>query len=173
LQESGCLPVTIEQPCLISEKASITGDVIISKWCSIWPFASIRGDLGPITIAEGTSVQDCCVIHCSRGQKVQIGKNVTMGHGSVVHGAIIGDEVIVGMNASILDNAEIGSGCIIGAGSVVPGDMKIPEESLAIGVPAKIVRSGDHELREKARKNAQSYHKLRDAYLSGKKGCLI
>ncbi len=98
-----------------------------------------------------------------------IGRNVTMGHGSIVHGGFIGDEVIVGINSVVLDFAEVGSGSIIGAGAVVTTGMKIPENSLVLGVPAKIVRSGDASLRERARANALSYHKLRDEYLSGER----
>lgn len=163
------MSVQIIEPCLISKKASIVGDVIISKGCSLWPFASIRADEGEILIGEGSSIQDCCVIHCDPGHKVMIGRDVTVGHGAIIHGAIIGDEIIIGMNAVILDDAEIGSGSIIGAGAVVPNGMKVPEESLVLGVPAKIVKSGDSKLREKAKKNAISYHRLRDAYLCGKK----
>jgi len=161
------LPVVIEKPSLVSENASIVGDVTIQKGCSVWPFASIRGDRGPITIGEGSSVQDCCVIHCDKGHQVKIGKNVTMGHGAIVHGGIIGDEVIVGINSVVLDDAEIGSGSIVGAGAVVPSGMKVPENSLVLGVPAKIIKSGDPALRERAKVNAMAYHQLRDEYLSG------
>lgn len=164
------MPVNIEQPSLISEKASIIGDVRISKGSSIWPFASIRGDRGPISIGEGSSVQDCCTIHCDKGHRVVIGRNVTLGHGAIVHGGIIGDEVIVGINSVVLDDADIGSGSIIGAGSVVTSGMKVPEDSLVLGVPARIVKSGDPALRERAKANATAYHQLRDEYLSGKRG---
>jgi len=163
------LPVVIENPSIVSENASIVGDVTIRKGCSVWPFASIRGDRGPITIGEGSSVQDCCVIHCDKGHRVTIGKNVTMGHGAIVHGGIIGDEVIIGINSVVLDDAEIGSGSIVGAGAVVPAGMKIPENSLVLGVPAKVVKSGNPALRERAKANAIAYHQLRDEYLSGKR----
>lgn len=96
-----------------------------------------------------------------------IGKNVSVGHGATVHAARIGDYVIVGMNSCILDGAEIGSGSVIGAGAVVKEGMKVPEGSLVVGVPAKIVRQGDPALREAARRNAEEYHKLRDAHLRG------
>lgn len=164
------MAVEIKQPCLISDKASIAGEVEISKGCSIWPFASIRGDMGPIVIGEGTSVQDCCVIHCDSGHRVVIGRNVTIGHGAVVHGCTIGDEVVVGTNSVILDGAEIGSGSIVGAGAVVPSGMKVPEMSLVLGVPAKVVKTNDPEICERAKASAAAYHKLRDEYLSGKKG---
>jgi carbonic anhydrase/acetyltransferase-like protein (isoleucine patch superfamily) len=161
--------VIIEKPSLVSENASIVGDVTIQKGCSVWPFASIRGDRGAIIIGEGSSIQDCCVIHCDKGHHVKIGKNVTIGHGAIVHGGIIGDEVIIGINSAVLDDAEIGSGSIVGAGAVVPAGMKVPENSLVLGVPAKVVKSGDPALRERAKTNAIAYHQLRDEYLSGKR----
>ena len=164
------MAVEIRQPSLISDKASIVGEVTINKGCSVWPFASIRGDRAPIVIGEGTSVQDCCVLHCDTGMKIIIGKNVTLGHGAIIHGATIGDDVVIGMNAVVLDEAEVGSGSIVGAGAVVPGGMKIPEMSLVLGVPGKIVKSGDPEIREKAKASAAMYHQLRDDYLSGKRG---
>lgn len=164
------MAVDIKQPCLISEKASIVGEVTISKGCSVWPFASIRGDRGSIVIGEGTSIQDCCVVHCDAGHKVVIGRNVTVGHGAVVHGAIIGDDVIVGVNSVVLDGAEIGSGSIVGAGAVVPSGMKVPEMSLVLGVPARIIKSGDPSIMERAKANAAAYHQLRDDYLYGKRG---
>jgi len=164
------LAIEIRQPCLISDKASIVGEVTISKGCSVWPFASIRGDWGSVFIGEGTSIQDCSVIHSDAGHKIVIGKNVTIGHGAIVHGGIIGDEVIVGMNSVVLDDAEIGSGSIIGAGAVVPSGMKVPEMSLVLGVPGKIIKSGDPSIREKAKANAVAYHQLRDDYMSGRRG---
>jgi len=164
------LAVEIKQPCLISEKASIVGEVTISKGCSVWPFASIRGDQGPIFIGEGSSVQDCCVIHCEPGSRVVIGKNVTIGHGAIVHGCTVGDEVIIGMNSVVLDGADIGSGSIVGAGAVVLNGMKVPEMSVVLGVPARVIKSGDPTVRERAKANATSYHQLRDDYISGKRG---
>jgi carbonic anhydrase/acetyltransferase-like protein (isoleucine patch superfamily) len=164
------LAVEIKQPCLISEKASIVGEVTISKGCSIWPGASIRGDQGSIFIGEGSSVQDCCVIHCEPGFKTVVGKNVTIGHGAILHGCTIGDEVIIGMNSVVLDGAVIGSGSIVGAGAVVLNDMKVPEMSVVLGVPAKVIKSGDPTIRERTKANAVAYHQLRDEYLSGKRG---
>ena len=155
---------------MISEKASIVGEVTINNGCSVWPFASIRGDRGSIVIGEGSSIQDCCVLHCDAGHKVVIGKNVTVGHGAIVHGAIVGDEVIIGINSVILDAAEIGSGSIVGAGAVVPSGMKVPEMSLVLGIPGKIIKSGDPTIRERAKANAIAYHQLRDDYLSGQRG---
>lgn len=127
----------------------------------------IRADLSPVRIGEGSSVQEHCQIHGNPGKPTIIGKNVSIGHAAIVHAAKIGDYVIVGMNSCILDGAEVGSGSIIGAGAVVTEGMKIPEGSLVLGVPAKIVRTGDPTLKERAKLNAEAYQRLRDAHKRG------
>ena len=98
----------------------------------------------------------------------RIGRDVSIGHGAVVHGCRIGDEVIVGMNSSILSGAVIGSGCIIGANALVPSGMKIPDLSVAVGIPAKVIREGDESILESIRSNAKHYHTLRDEHKAGK-----
>jgi len=127
----------------------------------------IRGDLSSVKIGEGSSVQEHCQIHGNPGRPTIIGKNVSIGHGAIVHAARIGDYVVVGMNSSILDEAEIGSGSVIGANAMVKGRAKVPPGSLVVGVPAKIVKENDPSLMEVARKNAEEYHKLRDAHKKG------
>jgi carbonic anhydrase/acetyltransferase-like protein (isoleucine patch superfamily) len=145
----------------------IIGDVIIERGCSVWSYAVIRADLSEVRIGEGSSVQEHCQIHGNPGRPTLIGKNVSIGHGAIVHAAKIGDYVIVGMNSSVLDGAEIGSGSVIGANAVVTEGMKVPEGSLVVGVPAKVVRQGDPALKEMAKSNAEAYHKLRDAHKRG------
>ena len=157
----------VDPSCYVAPEAIIVGDVEIARGCSIWPYAVIRADLSPVRIGEGSSVQEHCQIHGNPGKPTIIGSNVSIGHGAIVHAAKVGDLVIIGMNSCILDGAEVGSGSIIGASSVVTENMKIPEGSLAVGVPAKILRQGDSSLREAARRNAEAYHKLRDAHIRG------
>jgi len=157
----------IDPSCYIAPEAIIIGDVVIDKGCSIWSFAVIRADLSPVRIGEGSSIQEHCQIHGNPGKPTIIGKNVSIGHGAIIHAAKVDDFVIVGMNSCILDGAEIGSGSIVGAGAVITENMKIPEGSLVVGVPAKIIRQGDPSLREQAKKNAEAYHKLRDAHKRG------
>jgi carbonic anhydrase/acetyltransferase-like protein (isoleucine patch superfamily) len=157
----------IDPSCYIAEEAVIIGDVTIGKGCSVWPFAVIRADLSPVRIGEGSSVQEHCQIHGNPGRPTVIGRNVSIGHGAIVHAATLGDDIIVGMNSSILDGAEIGSGSIIGANALVRESMVVPEGSLVVGVPARIVRQGDASLRDVARKNAEEYHRLRDAHRQG------
>ena len=157
----------IDPSCYVAPEAIIIGDVVVDKGCSIWPFAVIRADLSSVRIGEGSSIQEHCQIHGNPGKPTIIGKNVSVGHAAIIHAAKVGDFVIVGMNSCILDGAEIGSGSIVGAGAVITENMKIPEGSLVVGIPAKIIRQGDPSLREQAKRNAEAYHKLRDAHKRG------
>jgi len=157
----------IDPSCYVAPEAIIIGDVVIDKGCSIWPFAVIRADLSQVRIGEGSSIQEHCQIHGNPGRPIVIGKNVSVGHGAIIHAAQVGDYVIVGMNSTILDGAEIGSGSIVGANALVKEGMKVPEGSLVVGVPARIVKQGDPSLREAAKSNAEAYHKLRDAHKRG------
>lgn len=157
----------VDPSCYVAPEAVIIGDVVIDKGCSIWPYAVIRADLSQVRIGEGSSIQEHCQIHGNPGRPIVIGKNVSVGHGAIIHAAQVGDYVIVGMNSTILDGAEIGSGSIVGANALVKEGMKVPEGSLVVGVPAKIIKQGDLSLREAAKRNAEAYHKLRDAHRRG------
>ena len=156
----------IDPSCFIAESAVIIGDVRIEKGCSIWPGAVLRADLNTITIKEGANVQDNCVIHVTRDFETVIGRNTSVGHGAIVHGARIGDNCIVGMNATVLDGVVVGNNCLIGAGAVVTPGTRIPDNSLVIGVPAKVVKQSDR-MGETTMKNAVTYHQLRDEHKSG------
>jgi carbonic anhydrase/acetyltransferase-like protein (isoleucine patch superfamily) len=157
----------VDSSCYVAPEADIVGDVVIEKGCSIWPYAVIRGDLSAVRIGEGSSVQEHCQIHGNPGKPTIIGKNVSIGHGAIIHAAKIGDYVVVGMNSSVLDEAEVGSGSMIGANALVKSGMKISPGSLVVGVPAKVVKENDPTLLEAARRNAEEYHRLRDAHKRG------
>jgi len=157
----------IDSSCYVAPEAIIIGDVVVDKGCSIWSFAVIRADLSSVRIGEGSSIQEHCQIHGNPGKPTIIGRNVSVGHAAIIHAAKVDDFVIVGMNSCILDGAEIGRGSIVGAGAVVTENMKIPEGSLVVGVPARIIRKGDPSLKEQAKRNAEAYHKLRDAHKRG------
>ena len=126
----------IASSAFVSETAYIVGDVEIGENSNIWPGAVIRGDIAKITVGKNTSIEDNCVVHSATG--IIIGDNTIVGHGAVLHCKKIGDNVLIGNNATVLDNAEIGDYCIIAAGSVVAPETKFPAESLAMGVPAKV-----------------------------------
>ena len=138
----------------IHPKAEVVGDVSIGEGSSVWAFAVIRGDEGRVRIGKNTSIQEHCVIH---GERVEVGDNVTVGHSAVIHGARVGSNVLIGINAIILDEAEVGDWAIIGAGAVVPPKMKIPSKSVVLGVPAKVVRKLDEEGRKLIVSSYQKY----------------
>ena len=119
----------------ISEAAYIVGDVKIGANASVWPGAVIRGDFGKITIGKNSVIQDNCVIHTDTS--LDIGENVLITHGAVVHGIRIGNNVLLGINAVILEGAEIGDYCLIGASTLILQGESVPSRSLVIGVPGK------------------------------------
>ena len=155
MEYKGIMP-EISSEAFVAPSADIIGDVKIAADASVWFGAVIRGDEAPIRIGEGTNIQDNCVLHCDHGSPMVIGKNVTIGHGSIVHGATIGDNVLIGMGAVILDKAVIGDNCIIGAGAVVKERAEVPENSMMVGVPAKLIRTLDEAALADRKK--QSYY---------------
>ncbi|MFC1868409.1 gamma carbonic anhydrase family protein [Thermodesulfobacteriota bacterium] len=133
----------IAETAYVSEFAYIIGDVGIGENSSVWPGAVIRGDLGKIIIGENSAVEDNCVLHAGSPESstpdiMSIGNNVHIGHGAVVNCRRIGNHVLIGMNTTILHDAEIGDFCIIGASSMVSQEMKIPDKSFVVGIPARI-----------------------------------
>ena len=103
----------------------MVGDVTLGQGCSVWFNAVLRGDGKPIVLGKGCNVQDCCVLHSEKHATV-LGNYVSVGHGAIVHGAVVGDNTIVGMGATLLDFARVGKNCMVGAGSVVTGKMDAP-----------------------------------------------
>ncbi|MFC1958589.1 gamma carbonic anhydrase family protein [Chloroflexota bacterium] len=127
----------IADSVFISEVAYVIGDVEIGENSSVWPGAVIRSDHSNIIIGKNTRIEDSSVVHGAQGG-VNIGDNVTVGHGAIINCRRIGNNVLIGMNATLLHGAEIGSFCVIGAGCLVSQGMEIPDNSLVFGVPAKI-----------------------------------
>ena len=120
----------------VSPAATVIGDVQIGDYANIWPGAVVRGDLARITIGSYTSIEDNCVVHGPGS--ILIGDNVIVGHGAVIHCRSIGNNVLIGNNATLLDDAEIGDFCVIGSGAVVAPGTKLPNNSLAMGIPARV-----------------------------------
>lgn len=123
----------------IHPSATVLGQVTLGEGCWIGPGARLRGDYGEITIGDGSSVEDNCVIHARPGEYTQIGSHVTIGHGAVIHNATIHDHAIVGMGAVVSDWALVGEWAVVGEGAVIRQRQEIPAESIAVGVPAKII----------------------------------
>ena len=125
----------------VAPNATVLGDVILEAGSSVWYGAVLRGDDGTLTLGENTNVQDNAVLHCDPGGAVSLGKNVTVGHSALVHGCTVGDNSLIGMHATILNHAVVGRNCIIGAGALVPEGMVIPDNSVAVGVPARVIKT--------------------------------
>ena len=124
----------------IAPSASVIGRVILKKNASIWFGAVLRGDNDPIVVGKNSNVQDHAVLHTDAGVPLEVGADVTIGHRAMIHGAIIGEGSLIGIGAILLNGARIGRNCIIGAGALVTEGKTIPDGSLAIGAPARVVR---------------------------------
>lgn len=138
--KNGMKKPKIHPSAFIAPGASIYGDVTIGGDCSVWFHAVVRGENAGIFIGDGSNIQDNCVVHVDPGHTVEIGRNVTVGHGAIVHGCKIGDNTLVGMGAILLNGAAVGKNCIIGAGALITQSTVIPDNSLVIGSPAKVTR---------------------------------
>jgi carbonic anhydrase/acetyltransferase-like protein (isoleucine patch superfamily) len=131
---------TIHPGAFVHSKAVVLGNVTVGAKASIWPCAVLRGDIAPISVGEGTNIQDGAVVHVADRLPALIGQRVTVGHLAMIHACTIGDECLIGMHATILDGAVIGPRCIIGAGALVTKGTIIPAGSMVLGSPAKVVR---------------------------------
>lgn len=141
----------------IARGATVVGDVVLGDRVSVWYGAVLRGDIQRIEVGEGTNIQDNAVVHLADDHGVVLGRHVTVGHSAIVHACTVGDECLVGMGASVLDGAEIGAQCIIGAHALVTQRMKIPPGSMVLGAPAKVVRALTPEERAGLRYWAEKY----------------
>ncbi len=157
----------VDPTAYIVPNASIVGDVTLEEGTSVWYGAVLRADDTPIYIGKNSNIQDNATLHAGGGHFIRIGEEVSVGHNAIVHGATVGNRVIVGMNAVILDFAEIGDDCLIGAGALVTGKTVIPSGSLVLGVPAKVVRPLTEEELQSLRTNAEEYLELSELYRKG------
>ena len=149
----------IAESAFVSEAAYVVGDVEIGESSSIWPGAVLRADRFRIRIGSNSNIQDNCVVHAGFSD-VNIGNNVTIAHGSLIHCARIGDNVFIGMHTVLNNQSEIEDFCMIGAYSMVKDNFKVPARSLAIGIPARIVRAlNDREL-ERILNGSRTYVEL-------------
>jgi carbonic anhydrase/acetyltransferase-like protein (isoleucine patch superfamily) len=159
--------IGIDPTAYVAPGAALLGEVTVGARASIWFHATVRGDLEPVTIGAESNVQDGCVIHVDHGRPTRIGERVTLGHGAIVHAATVGDECLIAMRAVVLSGSVIGRHCLIGAGAVVPEGMTVPEGSLVLGLPGRVVRPLRPEEIARIRDNARSYVDLAGAYRAG------
>ena len=150
----------IDPTAFVADNATVAGRVTVGKNASVWFGAVLRGDLQPITVGENSNVQDNAVVHVGANTPAVIGDNVTVGHGAIIHGATIGNNVLVGMGATVLDGAVIGDNCIIGAGALVTSRTEIPANSLVLGMPAEVKKTLTPQQIMSNRMNALEYVRL-------------
>lgn len=131
----------IDPSAYVASGAVVIGAVTLAKNSSVWHNTVLRGDINTIEIGEGSNVQDGTIVHLADDYGVKVGKYVTIGHAAMIHACEIGDECLIGMQATVLDGAVIGAQSIVGAGALVTKGTKVPEGSLVLGSPAKVVRA--------------------------------
>jgi len=156
---NGYKPV-IHESSFVHPLAAVTGNVIIGKNVYVAPGAAIRGDWGEIIIEDGCNIQENCTIHMFPGLTVLLKESAHIGHGAIIHGATIGRNVLVGMNAVLMDHVEVGDNSIIGALAFVPEGMQIPERKIVVGNPAKIVKDVSDEMISWKTKGTGLYQQL-------------
>jgi len=167
---NGYKPV-IHQSAFIHPQACVTGNVIIGKNVYVGPGAAIRGDWGQIIIEDGCNVQENCTIHMFPGTTVILKEAAHIGHGAIIHGATIGKNVLVGMNAVLMDDVEVGDNCIIGALTFVPAEMKIPARKIVVGNPAKIIKDVSDDMIEWKTAGTKLYQQLPSDLYASLKEC--
>lgn len=156
---------TRSKATFIAENATVRGDVSLGEQVSIWFGAVVRADKDRIIIGDRSNIQDNVVLHTSAGHPLRIGKDVSVGHGAILHGCTIADRVLVGMGAIVLNGARIGEDSLLGAGTVVTEGMEIPRGSVVVGIPGKIIKEVSADQKNHIVENAQNYWNLAKNYL--------
>lgn len=156
---NGIIPV-VHPSSFVHPQAAVTGNVIIGKNCYIGPGAALRGDWGKIILEDGCNVQENCTIHMFPGVTVTLRKSAHIGHGAIIHGATIGKNCLVGMNAVIMDNVRLGDECIVGALSFIREGETFPRRSLVVGNPARVIRKVTDEMIEWKTEGTRLYQEL-------------
>lgn len=154
----------VSEGAIIFDNATIIGNVEIEDGANIWFGAVIRGDIGKIYIGKNTNIQDNSVIHTDENGTCFIGESVTIGHGAIIHSAIIGDNTLVGMGATVLSNAKIGKDCIVGAQALILENAVFEDGSLIVGIPAKAVRKLTEEEKQGLIEHSLGYKELAKQY---------
>ena len=160
--------MTIHASAFVHEHAIVIGDVTLGARVSVWPTAVLRGDSDRIVVGDESNVQDGAVLHADEGLPALVGARVAIGHRAIVHGAVVEDECLIAMGAVVLNGARIGKGSLVGAGAVVTEGMKVPPNSVVLGVPGKIVRETTPAMRERIAATVRAYLELQEAHRAGR-----
>ena len=148
----------------IADDAVVFGDVVFGEECSVYYHTTIRAESGRLVFGNGTNIQDNCVVHGGAGNPVNVGNDVTIGHSCIIHGCTIGDNTIIGMGSIVMDRAVIGKNVMLGAGSLVTQDTVIPDNSVAFGRPAKVIRAMTEEEIAYNRMSAEHYRTIKQLH---------
>lgn len=159
---------SVDPSVFIAPNAVVLGDVTIGAESSIWFGAVLRGDVEAIRIGQQTNVQDLCLLHADPGYPCTLGDRVTLGHGAIVHGAQVGDDVMIGMRAVVMNGAKVGAGSIVAVGAVVLEGMDIPPGSIVMGTPGRVKRPVEPRDAARIRHAAEHYVAAAQAYLEAK-----
>jgi carbonic anhydrase/acetyltransferase-like protein (isoleucine patch superfamily) len=159
---------TVHPTAWIAPSADVTGDVTLGRDASVWYQCVLRGDIAPIRIGSESNVQDLTMVHVDIDRPCNVGSRVGIGHRAIIHGCDIEDDCLIGMGAIVLSNAEIGAGSVIAAGAVVREGTRVPAGSLVVGVPGRVVRTVDDELRRRARQTVEHYRQLKEGHRAGR-----
>lgn len=151
----------------VADNATVIGNVVLGKQVSIWYGAVLRGDNDPITIGDNSNVQDGSVLHTDDGVPLTLGANVTVGHMAMLHGCEVGDGSLIGINAIVLNGAKIGRNCLIGANALIPEGREIPDGSLVVGSPGRIIRQLTEEEIEAQKDSAANYVRHLEEHRAG------
>lgn len=144
--------------CFLADNATVVGDVVLGRGCTVWFQAVVRGDVHSIRVGDETNIQDGAVLHCTyQKAALRIGSRVSIGHRALVHGCIVEDDVLIGMGAIVMDHAVVGAGCIVAAGAVVLENFMCEPGHLYAGVPARKIKPVSDEQRENMRRTAANY----------------
>ena len=167
IESFGGVNPQLNEPSFIAASADIIGRVTLHPGSNVWYNATIRADVAPIEIGEGSNVQDNSCLHVDYEQGCRLGKYVTVGHSVTLHACTVEDACLIGMGAVVLDGAKIGDNCLVGAGSLVTGKMDAPAGSMILGSPAKVVRplteAEIEDIRESKREYLELAEKCRNA----------
>ena len=150
-------PEKIHPSAFIAPGAVVVGDVTIGADASLWFGVVVRGDVEAVVIGPQTNVQDGCILHADAGEPCVLGQRVSLGHAAIVHAAIVEDDSLVGIRATVLNGARIGRGSLVAAGAVVTPGTVIPPGSLVMGLPGKVIRPVSEADRERIRRTAEHY----------------
>ena len=148
---------TLDKDSWVASNAVLIGKVILKKDANVWFNVVLRGDIESITIGEGSNVQDGSVFHTDPGCPLVLGKNVTVGHMVMLHGCQVDDDTLIGIGSTILNKTKIGKNCIIGANTLIPENKTIPDRSLVLGSPGKVIRQVTEKEIEEIKENAKHY----------------